>query len=445
MRMIVVAVALTVSVAAGSAEPPEITDEIDREILAAFLEHTDRLPERLTPERMAYFATIPEKITWEACMYIGMPLSAWRLTGDTRYLDVFVSLTDMLCESLREGPDGFQGWYGLPLPLFRHPDHPEREVDVILTSFEFTHMIAEFAQVVRGDEALAEYAPAADRYLALAEDHLVAKWDARGNYKDFGELGGVYITHGDLKPTKAHLTQPHNKNSKIAQALVGLYRATGDDQYLRRAIKLSTRFKRCLTLVDDHYKWDYWDPAGEWDINPEDPAAWKHWINAEHRGGYYSLSASQAMIMYEMGLVFDREDIDRFVRTQTQVCWNGDYDNPVWKLTSGVVAEKPRYSPPYLCTWLAPFDDTVQEMAFGAPAQHNRLRSTEHSWQGGPVAGKWLVAKYITLPPWAGGQPTDTAWVAEALADEANATFAEGLSFTVEGEGYAAPMAPAQF
>jgi len=35
--------------------------------------------------------------------------------------------------------------------------------------------------------------------------------------------------------------------------------------------------------------------------------------------------------------------------------------------------------------------------------------------------------------------------VAEFLADEANATFAEVLSFTVEGEGYAAPMAPAQF
>lgn len=49
--------------AAGCAEPPEIADEIDRQVLTAFLGHTDRLPERLTAERMAMFAETPEKIT----------------------------------------------------------------------------------------------------------------------------------------------------------------------------------------------------------------------------------------------------------------------------------------------------------------------------------------------------------------------------------------------
>lgn len=442
MRAMAVVISLIATWSAARAQPPEITDEIDRQVLLAFLGHTDNLPERLTPQYMAKFAEVPERITWEACMYIRMPLNAFLLTGDTKYLDSFVHLMDLLCAYLQEGPDGFQGWYGLPLELFRHPDHPDRKVDVMITSFEVTHLVADFALVVHGDPDLAAWVPAADRYLALAEQHLVPKWEARGNYRDLGEGGGVYITHADLAPTKAHLTQPHNKHAKIAWALVSLFKATGKDEYLRRAIKLTTRFKRCLTLVDDHYSWNYWDPAGEWDIHPDDPSKWKHWINAEHRGGYYSLSVSQAVLMYELGLVFDRQDLDRFVRTQTQVCWNGDYDNPVWRLTNGTLAEEPRYQPPYLCEWLAPFDKRVWEMAFGAPAQFTRLHAKDHSWQGGPVAGNWLVAKYITLPRLRGGRPAETRWVEQFRNQPENVALIQELAYTVEGEGYQAPLTP---
>ena len=442
MVLLLTGVMIVASIAAGWAQPPEITDESDLEILQAFIEHTDKLPELLSDERMHGITSVPENIVWLGCRYLSQPLNAYLLTGETKYLDMFVSLTDKLCESLEEGPDGFKGWYGLPLELFRHPDHPERQMDVVLTSFEVTGLVADFALVVRGDEALAGWAPAADRYLALAEDHLVKKWDARGNYRDLGETGGVYVTHPDAKPTKANLTQPHNKNSKIAQALVSLFKATGDEQYLQRAIKLATRFKRCMTLVDGHYQWNYWDPSGDWDIHPEDPGKWKHWINPEHRGGYYSLSVSQVVTMYELGLVFSREDLDRFVRTQTEVCWDGSFDNPVWRLTNGGLAEKPRYKPPYLCRWLAPFDEDVREMAFGAPAQQARLAAKDHGWQGGPVAGRWLALKYVTLPMWSSGEPAETDWVADFTAGDEGATFIEELAFEVEGDGYAAPMTP---
>ena len=305
---------LLVCLGGARGEPPTVTDPSDRRVLDAFLAHAETAGARCTPERMARFASQPEDITWQGSRYIKMALAAYRLTGKAKYLDMFVQRMDTLCQCLKTGPDGFRGFYGLPLKLFRHPGHPNRQADVMLTSFVVAGLMADFARAAQANDALkAKYAKAAERYLDVAENHLVKKWDARGRYKDLGDDGAVYITHADLKPVKASLTQPHNKHSKIAKALISLHAATGNDAHLVKAIKLGTRFKRSLTRVGGHYKWNYWDPAGAWDIDPANRAKWKHWIGAEHRGGYYSLSLAQAVRLYELGLVFDRTDIDRFV------------------------------------------------------------------------------------------------------------------------------------
>ena len=424
------------------AAPPEITDETDQEILGAFLSNVEKLAAYCTPERMAKFASQPEDITWQASKHIEITLVAYRLTEEAKYLDMFVKRMDTLCDELREGPDGFLGWYGLPYPLFRHPDHPRRTTDVIITSFKMAELAAEFARTVRADEALAEeYGEAADRYLKLAEDHLVKKWDARGNYKDLGKTGAVYITPLGLKPTKGHLTEPHNKHSKIIRALLSLCAATGKEEYLVKAIKLGTRFKHCLTLVDDRYVWNYWDPSGAWDIHPDDAGKWKHWIGSEHRGGYYNLSLSQAVIMYEHGLVFDRTDIERFLKTQTEVCWNGDFENPKWFKVDGKPAD-PKYQ--YLCGWLAPFDERVYRMAYGEPAQHTRYDNRKHSWQGGAVAMEWLEFKYLRYSRWTHGEPAEAEVVAPFLAKPEGRALVEELAFEVEAPGYQAPRSPGQ-
>jgi len=412
---------------------------MDRPILEAFLGHVDKSARYCTPERMARFASQPEDIVWQASRYIELPLVAYRLTEEPKYLDMFVERMDTLVGCARKGSDGFLGWYGLPLGLFRHPDHPDRKTDVILTSFEVTGLMADFARVVRSGRGLkAKYGEAARRYLALAEDHLVKKWDARGRYKDLGDRGAVYITHADLKPVKGSLTQPHNKHSKIIHTLVSLYAATGKDAYLVKAVKLGTRFKRCLTLADGRYRWHYWDPAGAWDVHPGDPGKWKHWMGAEHTGGYYSLSLSQAVVLYEHGLVFDRTDIERFVKTQTTVCWNGNIERPRWARVDGRRSDKT-----YLCSALAPFDRRVYEMAFGKPAQQARLKGRTHSWQGSVVACGWLKSKLLTCPKWRGGKPSETAVVAPFLAKPANRALVQRLAFQVEAPGYQPPLRPA--
>ena len=414
------------------AEPTPITDAADRQILAAFLGHVHQSSRACTPERMAKFAEQPEDITWQASKYIRMPLVAYLLAAEAKYLDMFVARMNTLCDVLEEGPDGFLGWYGLPLELFRHPEYPDQRVDVILTSFVVAGLMAEFARVVQEDEALkSQYEETAQRYLTLAEEHLVKKWEVRGRYKTLGKAGAVYITHADLKPTKANLTLPHNKHAKIIRSLLNLYAATQKDEYLVKAINLGTRFKRCLTLVGDHYEWHYWDPAGEWDRDRNAPDKWKHWIGAEHTGGYYSLSLSQAVLLYEHGLVFNETDIKRFVKTQTDVCWNGDLNNPRWSRGDGQASDQS-----YLCAWLAPFDERVYIMAYGLPTQQERLARKEHGWQGGVVASDWLEFKYLIYPRWKSGVPTEKGVISPFLAKEEHHSLLKRLTFEVNARGY---------
>ena len=427
-------------ISAAPAAPPEITDPVDWQILEALLEHVDQSAARCTPERMAKFAAQPEDIVWLASHYVRMPLVAYRLTGNQEYLDAFVKRMDTLYACLERGPDGFLGWYGRPLELFRNPRRPGQKVDVVLTSFEMAGLLAEFARVVQPDIQLADrYRESVRRYLSLAEDHLIKKWDVRGAYRDLGSLGAVYITHPDLKPVKASLTQPHNKHAKITAALLGLYAATEKDEYLVNAIKLGTRFKHCLTRIGDRYQWNYWDPAGPWDVHPEDPERWKHWIGAEHRSGYYSLSVSQAVLLHEHGLVFDRVDIDRFLKTQIGVCWNGDRENPRWARVDGRRADSR-----YLCTWLAPSDRRVYEMAFGAAAQEERLDGKNHPWQGGVVACTWLEMKYLVYPKWSDGTPSETVTTRKFLSQPKNQSLLKELAFQVGVPGYHPPESPAR-
>ena len=209
--------------------------------------------------------------------------------------------------------------------------------------------------------------------------------------------------------------------------------------------RLGARFKRCLTLADGRYRWNYWDPAGEWDVNPDDATKWKHWIGAEHRAGYYSHSCSHAVLLYELGLIFTREDMERFVRTQTEVCWNGSFDGPEWFRVDGRPADEGHE---YLCSALAPFDESVREMAYGAPAQaaqmptQKEMAALESSWQGGVVAGGWLKGKYITQPRWQGGDSAEAAVAAEWAAGE-GAELLRELKHEVTEPGYQPPLVPA--
>lgn len=437
LTIVLVVLLLPLAGCVANAEPPPEIDPADRPIVDAFLGHVDSGARYCTPERMARYASQPEDIMWQASLHIRMPLVAYQFTGEQAYLDTFVERMDTLLAEMTEDDEGHPGWYGLALELFRHPDHPEEPVDVIITSLKMAELMSDFVVTVREAGLADAHAEWIDRYLPLA-GALVDKWTERGNFRVLPDGRAVYITNERLKPTKAHLTQPHNKHAIAIRALTSVYRATGDAKYMEMAARLGARFKRCLTLEGGHYRWNYWEPAGKWDVHPEDPTKWKHWIGAEHRGGYYSHSLSQAVLLYELGLIFGDEDIERFVRTQTEVAWNGDLEEPRWFRVDGRDAPEGHT---YLSRWLAPYEERVWELAFGERAHADRLERKDHPWQGGVAAMGWLEDRYLVTPRWETAGPSDADLVADWAAGE-GAAFLEELAYEVTGTGYEAPMTP---
>ena len=420
-----------------------VTDPTDRQIVRSFLAHVGRVPDRISE---AYCKTLaaeePEGYTWKITPQLRMPLVAFRLTGDPKYLDLFARVFDRMRSALTRGPDGYLGWYGKPLPLFRNPARPEQKVDVMITSFSTAHAAAEFLEETAGKPELSrKYARQRAAYLDLIEKHLVRKWERRGNVVDLGKRGSVFRTHAGLRDTKAHLTQPANKHSIIARSYLALYRVTAHDRYMRMAVKIGTRFKHTLTLRNGHYEWNYWDPAGAWDIHPADGNRWKHWIGVEHRSGYYGHSVALAVDLYHHGVVFDRTDITRFLKTQLTVCWNGNMKNPYWARVDGTRSAKYMRGA-YMSSALAPLDKSIETFVFAGPRQAQRLKRAAHPWQGGPVAARWLENKLWWLPRARGGKQVYLGHGRTFLAREENKALHDALSFQIRPPGYVAPRTP---
>jgi hypothetical protein len=430
---------------ATAAEPVRIEDAKDRQIVAAFLKHADGVPSTLTAEYCKkQAAEDPESYCWIVLKYQRLPLTAYQLTGDAKYLDLFVKCFENLRAAMTPSADGYLDWHGKPLSGFQDATKPGYTYDVIITSFSAICMLSDFVELTGQDAALKEkYAAQRAAYLELMEKHLAKKWDPRGDYVDLGAGGAIYRAPAGLKEDKARLTQPHNKHSLLIRGFLALYRVTGNDEYMRKAVKLGARFKHCLTLKDGHYEWNYWDPAGAWDVLPSDKSKWKHWIGVEHKGGYYASTLEQAVDLYDFGVVFGKDDMDRFLKTQLEKCWNGDLTKPKWARVDGTTSDKYMLGD-YLCAALAPLSPKIEEFCYAGPRQEDRLKNAGHSWQGAVVADGWLIGKYLELPKARGGKQVYEEFGRKFRAKPENQAFLKEVEFEVTGEGYRAPKTPAE-
>ena len=121
-----VVLALACPVWAGG--PIEITDAKDKQIVESFLKHVDTVPQEITADSCKKKAADEaEGFTWEINPFAAMPLTAYEMTGDVKYLDMFVQVFDAMRSALTTGPGGYLDWYGKPLPIFRDPARPGLE------------------------------------------------------------------------------------------------------------------------------------------------------------------------------------------------------------------------------------------------------------------------------------------------------------------------------
>lgn len=111
---VVVVLAATLLFWGGTAmarQPVAMLTADEATILEWFLTHTESNAARVTPDALAAVEQ-PEDICWVWTPYTQMPLVAYQLTGDGKYLDLFVGTMDALLTRLARREHDWQGGVG---------------------------------------------------------------------------------------------------------------------------------------------------------------------------------------------------------------------------------------------------------------------------------------------------------------------------------------------
>lgn len=279
-----------------------------------------------------------EGVCWHAAYDMGRFMDGYRRTQDTSYLDAAVSYYDALIAKLHTSPDGYQGWVG---PFI----YDENVIcDVHIGDAILINPMLDFSETVlkHPDKTVAaKYQDKANAYLQLAKKHLIEKWDARGTWHEDGLYGAYsswdqYMTADNLKEwrnvpeEKSNLSLPFNKQNAMAIACLRIFRMTEESQYRERALKIFNFMKSRMNLFEDHYVWNYWEPFGEWDIDPDAPNKLRHWVNVHPYRNYQAGEVHEIAEAYHSGITFSKTDIERIINTNINVMWNGDKENPTW-------------------------------------------------------------------------------------------------------------------
>ena len=431
--------------------PKFVLNPDERTVLERFVGHATAYAAQLTPEKVRkQCAAAPEMFAWVDFSSLACLLDAHELTGDVRYLNTFRDSMQLFLDLLEPGDDGFLGWWGKPLEV--HPgakEHPEVRIDELQMNFMAISILSRWVELARRQPVYAAAnAAVIKRYLALIEDHLYPKWDQRGFFFDLGPKGGSYCgLHYPLNnKDNRGVTLSHEKSSIMVSALLNLYRVSGKDVYLRRAIELGTRFKHCLSLNDDHYEWMSWEPGGVWDAKPGKEDAWAvGWIAPDPHGYWYEAAVSIALNLYQYGLVFDDADLARFLVTQKTRCWNGDLVAPVYRNVAGVShADSKWVDGRFLSLTLALYDPDLSKLAFSGPHEAGNLKQSTDDWTGLLGIAGYVRAKYLLRPLMTAGPRPFEQFGKAFLAKPANRAFVEKLRFTVTAPGWITPLKPSE-
>ncbi len=336
-----------------------------------------------------------EEIGWLISPFENGFLEGYKVTHDTKWLDLLVDWGDSWVARGVKEPDGFIGW---PKPEGASTSSvPGFTTDNILGEAMGLRPLVLMAHLVQQTPDLqTRYGSKADAYLKLAE-RVFEKWDKRGCWREV-KNGGVWIvpTFGvDLKAGRFTdgydqrfrdgFTLPDNKQNLTALWLIALHEATGNPIYRERAEKWWRVMKSRMKLRDgdQYFIWNYWEPAGPWDYKADGSP--KHWIGVHPNGGYYGVDLEGIVTAYEHKLVFNREDINRLIATNRDFMWNHKISGARFqRIDGGTPDPRWRNSPGVLWQALVSYDETLRAIF---ETNHNPA-----SW-GGLSSTPWYLAR----------------------------------------------------
>jgi hypothetical protein len=310
-----------------------------------------------------------EQFCWHAASGAHGFVNGYRAWGDTSWLDKGGEYFDWLASLMETAPDGYKGWIG---PFIYNGI---AWCDVHVGDAILVNPMLDFAELVLKDESLeGVYGEQARRYVQIAERDLLEKWDSRGTWIDDGKLGAYvawnrYLEPGDLSAwrdmeiDKSGLSLPFNKQMDMGVAALKLFRITGKEEYRVRAEKVFLLMKSRFQYYDQRYVWNYWEPLGPWDIDREEGKI-RHWVNVHPKRNYQAREVGFMVEAYHTGVVFDQKDIERILKTNLGVMWNGDREKPRWRNANvgGEWHQDEYNSAGTLWSGLLDFDQTLRDL-----------------------------------------------------------------------------------
>ncbi len=292
-------------------------------------------------------------------------------THDSKWIDLLADWADAISKRGVGEPDGFIGWPKVGATGTEATK--ELYTDSQLGEAMMLRPLLLMAVEVRKTPALQDaYAAKATAWVALAE-RVFAKWDARGCWRTVKDSGLWVVlpfgieqktgtwTAGYATKDTGGFSLPDNKQNLIATWLLALFDATQKPVYKDRAEAWFRLMKSRMTLRDGgkYLVWNYWDPAGPWDVKADGAPA--HWIGVHPNGGYYGIDLDGIICAYEHGLVFTKDDVARLVATNRDFMWNQQVKDVAFKRIDGEKPD-PRWAktPGVLWTALLPYDATLR-------------------------------------------------------------------------------------
>ena len=351
------------ALAAALALPASLAHAVDDIDPQQYLESVLRNP-RL-------YNTTGEFFAWHAASASGNFLQAYEATEDPDWLQAAADYYDFYFERLEEDPDGYKGWIGDTVT-----GDPDIRGDALVGDAILLRAPVRFAEIVLGNDELEErFGDKAREYVDLATHIGWEKWNHRGTY-NLDQGYGSYHTHhkyidaetGEWVDRSSRVISDNlNKHYAMGIVLLRLHRITGEQAYADRVYEIYSRLKNMFRHFpeDDRISWNFWMPHGPYDIEGRSPTSWV----AVHpnRAGYQAGEVGRIVEVYDSGLVFDEEDIQRLINTNH---WMETDDG--WRSSDGTSDAGTRWSS------LARFDDRIYEARraslAGSDASHNRIR-----------------------------------------------------------------------
>jgi len=278
---------------------------------------------------------------WHATSGADLFLKAYQVWGDTAFIDWGIKYFNYLLSKMVKDPDGYY-------TTFQKLKGKELWLDAEVIDALVMNPALKMAEVVLKDEGLKKkYGEQMQQYVDYTRKHVIEKWDKRKLWHEIGEYGNYLFGTMFLKDSTAtewhytddishpYMSNKPNISNKLGITNILMWRITGDEFYRDKAEKLFYRLKSNTQHFDGHYVWHYWNPYYEKDVYP-DKNDCVHWVGVHpYRPGYQSTEVSQVVEAFHNGIVFDEFDIKCIIKTNLNIMWNGDLDNPQFKNSNG--------------------------------------------------------------------------------------------------------------